>query len=352
MRQREFTVRFHTPAFLGNAKQVAQWRTPPFKALLRQWWRVAYAADADRDFAVDLAAMRREEGLLFGNAWLDDNFCKSLVRLRLSRWDEGKLKQDAWPKDQTVDHPEVKDRQSGNLKPVGSALYLGYGPLTFKGGTSLKAAAAIGNGEEAKLRIAFPEAQAGCLTRALWLMDRYGTLGGRSRNGWGSFSLEPVEPAPDLAHVPCSRPWRDCLDRDWPHAIGQDENGALIWKTLPFKDWQALIKCLAQIKIGLRTQFKFQSGKNAKLPELRHWLSYPVTNHSVMPWGNDKRLPNSLRFKVRLLDEGQVCGVIFHVPHAPPKDFRTDINAITQVWQDVHRFLDRLQEPRLSRIPV
>ena len=35
-----YTLSFTTPAFLGNASQQAQWRTPPVKALLRQWWRV------------------------------------------------------------------------------------------------------------------------------------------------------------------------------------------------------------------------------------------------------------------------------------------------------------------------
>ncbi len=43
MRKLEYQVTFNTPAFLGNADQQAQWRTPPFKALLRQWWRVASA---------------------------------------------------------------------------------------------------------------------------------------------------------------------------------------------------------------------------------------------------------------------------------------------------------------------
>src|SRR5262249_59346834 len=43
--QLNYTVRFLCPAFLGNADQSGQWRTPPFKALLRQWWRLAYAAD-------------------------------------------------------------------------------------------------------------------------------------------------------------------------------------------------------------------------------------------------------------------------------------------------------------------
>src|SRR5690606_24563642 len=66
MKELKYQVRFLTPAFLGNAEQSGQWRTPPFKALLRQWWRVAYAASGG--FNVDVLKMRQEEGLLFGNA--------------------------------------------------------------------------------------------------------------------------------------------------------------------------------------------------------------------------------------------------------------------------------------------
>ena len=36
MRELTYQVSFNTPAFLGNSEQQAQWRTPPFKALLRR----------------------------------------------------------------------------------------------------------------------------------------------------------------------------------------------------------------------------------------------------------------------------------------------------------------------------
>jgi CRISPR-associated protein Cmr1 len=36
MTQKNYVLRFCTPAFLGNAEQSGQWRTPPFKAQLRQ----------------------------------------------------------------------------------------------------------------------------------------------------------------------------------------------------------------------------------------------------------------------------------------------------------------------------
>lgn len=37
MKQVSYAVKFITPAFLGNADASFQWRTLPFKALLRQW---------------------------------------------------------------------------------------------------------------------------------------------------------------------------------------------------------------------------------------------------------------------------------------------------------------------------
>jgi len=351
----EYRVSFATPAFLGNAEQNAQWRTPPFKALLRQWWRVTYA-EAHR-YPQSTVAMRREEGLLFGNAWLshseqgrdvaDHN--KSLVRIRLDKWDIGTLR--AWQPLPTVSHPEVKF-------PVGSDLYLGYGPLTLPHGSKhpqLKNNAAIQVGESATLAIAVPDEQAPHIERALWLMDRYATAGGRSRNGWGSFALTPKEGTPDLAGASPLRPWRDCLSLDWPHALGQDDHGALIWQTRPFDDWKALMRELAVVKIGLRTQFVFTTGKNADHPDARHWLSHPVTNHNVAAWKErgrgDFRLPNSLRFKARKTSDGKFVGVVFHVPCLPPPEFRPDRRVIESVWQRVHTFLDTPAQ-QLTRAPA
>lgn len=353
MKVLEYTVRFITPAFLGDAEQSGQWRTPPFKALLRQWWRVAYAAD--KNFNVDVDGMRREEGLLFGNAWLEDSFCKSQVRLRLSRWNEGQLKKAQWPADASVSHPEVTNRDN-KLVPIGSSLYLGYGPLTYdkkRSATGLKANAAIQAHDEAIFSLAYPEATATRIDRALWLIDRYGTLGGRGRNGWGSFALLPSDEFG--AAEPPLRAWQECLGCDWPHAIGRDAKGALIWQTQPFDDWKALMKRLAEIKIGLRTQFAFPNRQPDGEVHERHWLSYPVTKHSVRAWDKEKlRLPNTLRFKLRATANGQLVGVIFHVPHLPPKNFRPnrqDIQDIESVWTHVHRFLDRSAQA-LTRIPA
>lgn len=343
MKKLEYRVMFTTPAFLGNAEQSGQWRTPPFKALLRQWWRMAYAAA--KRFQVEVADMRREEGRLFGAA-ANGTGNRSLIRLRLDRWDVGSLKNWNGLEQQTVHHREVERTKY----QVGPHAYLGFGPLDGRGGTKLaKANAAIQCGEAATLSLAFPYEHADLLDATLLLVDRYGTLGGRSRNGWGSISLMPMEGTPALQGMAPLRPWRDALGLDWPHAIGQDDERPLVWQTESFEDWKSLMRRLAEVKIGLRTQFAFPDARAPhESPLDRHWLSYPVTNHAVSDW-NNLRLPNSLRFKARLTPDGNVIGVIFHVSCAPPKGFQPDRSAIDRVWQQVHRHLD---QSGLKRIPA
>jgi CRISPR-associated protein Cmr1 len=351
--QLSYTVRFLCPAFLGNAEQSGQWRTPPFKALLRQWWRMAYAAD--HQFSVNVGRMRDLEGQLFGAAADAASSNRSRMRIRLDRWDLGSLK--GWQPTGTVRHPEV----GANGQNISSDLYLGYGPLKFERGTVLKANAAIQAGEGATLRLALTreagDEQSARVPKVLALTNLYGTLGGRSRNGWGSFVLEPLDGTPALplsVDASLLRPWRQALGVDWPHAIGRDEKGGLIWQTTEgFPDWKAAMRRLAEIKIGLRTQFKFVDERPPhSAPNERHWLSYPVTNHRVRDWG-DKRLPNSLRFKMRRDggDPARLRGIIFHVPCLPPHDFNPSRAAIVQVWERVHEFLDNPAQ-KLSRIPA
>lgn len=341
------TVKFLTPAFLGDANQQGRWRTPPFKALLRQWWRVAYAAK--RNFTVDVLEMREKEGQLFGNAWLTKKehgrektaASRSQVRLRLEHWRPGTLSTWGGLEPTGVTHPEV------GRSSIGPQLYLGYGPLSFAhGATTLQRAPAIAPTEQARLSVAVPESEAALIEQALYLMHLYGTAGGRSRNGWGSFALEP---APAEAPVP-QRPWRYALEVDWAHALGRDERGPLIWQTVPgHEDWKEAMRALALIRLAVRTLFPF-SNPPTRGPEERHWLAYPVTNHN-QPWGPQLRLPNSLRFKVRLReqDSSKLAATVFHVPCLPPPDFKPYRTQIGQVWERVHRLLDELSKPDKQR---
>ena len=220
MKTCSYQIRFLTPAFLGNASQQAQWRTPPIKALLRQWWRVAVA----QQVRYNPDALREREAELFGVAADGGDSHQSLIRLHLSHWNEGNLKE--WSRHEAVSHPEVRN-------PVGSDLYLGFGPLTYNTATrstGLKSKAAIQANDSAILSLAVPDQHADAIRTALTLMNFYGTLGGRSRNGWGSFSLLPENGWPALDEALDSRfmrPWQEALQLDWPHALGRDNQRPL-----------------------------------------------------------------------------------------------------------------------------
>jgi CRISPR-associated protein Cmr1 len=372
MKTRQLQIQFLTPAFLGDATQSGRWRSPPFKAQLRQWWRVAYAAQ--QQFDMDVTKMRDIEGRLFGHAWLkDDSFerdgkrvetaaRKSEVRLRLNHWSEGQLK--SWDRLEvgTVFHPEAEKVRN----QVGPHAYLGYGPLDGRGGTKLqdkqgKPNAAIQANEQAQLSIAFPDDQSAMLDQALLLMNLYGTVGGRSRNGWGSYSLQRIDGVETTTCLPPTQALAKCLSMDWPHALGSDSQGALVWQTLPHKDWAGLMRTLAEIKIKLRTQaaFKFPHAQPDGQVHDRHWLSYPITRHDVNDWKRKNlRLPNQLRFKVRHTDAGLV-GVIFHMPHLPPAEFRPDPKTLESIWRTVHSHLGTYERPapeiahlKLTRTPA
>lgn len=329
----EYTVRFNTPAFLGNAQRDGQWRTPPFKALLRQWWRVAYAAE--RQFSVDVDEMRRDEGRLFGHAWLTDDrddkgrkvaARKSEVRLRLEGWSMGHLK----------NAPLVGKVKLGK-KEIDGALYLGYGPVAQ--GPKLKGNAAIQVGEKATLRIAFPEGRG--VEQAIGLMNAYGAVGGRSRNGWGSFELEGVS---RLTEFP-TRDWKAAFNLDWSHAFGKDDKGALVWQSEGQAKWEDSMKLLAQLRAGLRRA----------VPEPL-MLACPANKRTMPHWKSDDRVPNSLRFKVRS-DGTQFKALVFHMPCRPKDELWGKLNAETQkgfldCYAKAHAFLDGNQQFLFRRTTV
>lgn len=367
MKEWQYKVTFLTPAFLGDAQQNGRWRTPPFKALLRQWWRVIWAAD--HDFSRPYDQMRVEEGLLFGNAWLKDKFRKSLVRVRLDRWSAGTLTQQRWvqreaPPTEKVQHPEVN-------QPIGPMLYLGYGPLlTVRAAqgwaTVMKNSTAIAPGESATLAVGIPESHPDPdihriiqeniprIPRVLSLVHSYGTVGGRSRNGWGSLELEPLGDTPPFEETPLPlRDWQRALALDWPHAIATKDNRPLIWRTLRgYGQWDEVMRVLAIVKIALRTQFAFPSTPPPHpTVQDRHLLSYPITKHTTRAWSNTFRLPNSLRFKVRRdrANPQRLIGVIFHIACSPPPAFHANPAQIQSVWSEVHKLLDELCEQPQDR---
>ena len=360
MNKEDYQISFNVPAFLGDAEQKSAWRTPPFKALIQHWWRIAVAKEHDYDWQ----QIRESEGRLFGHAWLKDISGKdwamrSQVRIRLEHHNSGMLTH--WensPANNKVTHPEVKDRNTGKLRPMAPETYLAYGPLHFREG--LVHTPAIKAEEKNQLTMIHPKKDDATFEQVMQLIHWFGTLGGRSRNGWGSVNLQDVgiqESSILKADNPLfhsiTRPLSECLKMDWPHAIGIDDHGLLIWQTQERDNWHLVIKDLAQTKIKFRTDLPFPNAAPGGF-EPRHLLAYPVTNHKINTWGNTGRLANQLRFKVAKTVGNKFIGIIVHLPCALPNEMSQGLRNApsTQqqigIWQQVHNSLNSQQD--LKRI--
>ena len=358
MRELTYQVSFNTPAFLGNAEQQAQWRTPPFKALLRQWWRVVKAPSAGYDHHILLQL----ENALFGSAGDDSGGGRSKVQLRLSSWEPGNLAR--VDNGKPVTHPEVKATPGANL-------YLGYGPI----GGAVARSAIDPKTSPLTLKLRLPTEFEPEIRSAVQLAHWFGTVGSRSRNGGGAvhFEGDGLLPAKDLKAETLSAQGvllatNSCLRREWPHAIGMDKASTpTIWRLLKPEDnkldgfgrWEDVMLMLAQIKIAVRTAefFKFQGGGPAghDKPQPRHLLSYPSGgSHSVNGWGKDGRMANQVRFKVHRRLDGKFMALIVHLPCAlPDKMVRAVKGAIPDqegVWSEVHRLLDAQRSNGLIRL--
>ena len=331
---RTFRVEFTTPAFLGDAQQSGAWRTPPFKHLLREWWRVAWAAGND---PADWREMREIEGRLFGHAWLSTDrdsegrpvaARRSRVRLHLEPWKKGGLS--SMPKTESV---------GTGKQSVPAALYLGYGAVDQRDRKSIRGGAAIGPDQSVELRIAFEEGAegAGLLEATFSLIQAFGTVGGRGHNGWGSVRLiEGDDPISGPKGGGWLRDWRECLRAGWPCAVGKDERGALVWMTRTCKSWEEAIGALARVRKAVNACAKEQRA--------RHVLSQPVPRLR----GAGGRMPGSLRFKVRR--EGDAFrGVVFHMPYLAPPVRQEGPGLLERVWQAVHRRMDTDRALALQR---
>ncbi|MGQ9486117.1 MAG: RAMP superfamily CRISPR-associated protein [Desulfosoma sp.] len=363
---RTYQVRFVTPAFLGGADQSGQWRVPPFKALLRKWWRIVWWNAQERP---SLENLRLWESRLFGTtAGLEAG--ASRIRLRIDTWRQGSLRKNHFDnvKCGEIVHREVK-------RKLNAALYLGYGPIGWDKAQKrpgLQRLSAVGTDEKGQLTLMYPAELDRDMTQTMRLLALFGCLGARSRNGWGSLSLyDASQNVSDLFdenvldHKSRSArewldrlavPWIDALQHDWCHALGRDDKGLLLWCTDSRERWEDVLTLLARIKIHLRTQFAFhEQGPHTKLCE-RHILAYPVTNHVLQAWGDDKRSANQLFFKVHAVGGG-FCGLVAHLTHGMPQVLKRALKEKTpeqdlcsmehSVWSRVHESLDK----QLVRLP-
>lgn len=123
-----------------------------------------------------------------------------------------------------------------------------------------------------------PKTYSDDVKKSLWMLDRFGSIGGRSNNGWGSLSVK-LDSADNLLRPilkNLSRGLEDCLKEKWPYAFGKDDKGIMVWQYSAsslyqiFNELAALRKSLNEKgKIpganrgATQIHFKIKKGENA-----------------------------------------------------------------------------------------
>ncbi len=323
---------FVTPAFLGGAEQKAELRAPAFKSLLRYWWRIAVSKECG--YKVEL--IRNKEAHIFGSVFNETLRSK----VTISVIEESQLKTEtesprAW--ERKID---PSDRRSGDV-----VSYLGYGafsgPSKFAPGRTAISPREPSNSAAsqnvARIEIGhrgLNSDQLGELNRALVLLANFGSVGNKSRNGFGSFyladnSCEELYQNKNKATSMVSRPILEAVN--WPTSIALDENDRLcIWNTSTKKDWLGVMQDYAKIKKELYTFAKNRVGQpNGKTGRDMLGTHLP-------------RFPSQLHFVIRPTkpDFSGYRGTLVHIPVSQKEEIaHSEVN----FWCDIYTKLDIYQ---------
>lgn len=288
-----------TPMFLGNAEQKAEWRSEPFKGLMRFWWRVSQGS-----LQMEWRELLKHESALFGSAGDDDGKGgKSNVIVRVI---SQAMPSSDLPKDIKVTHPEIN-------APIYAMAYLaGQGIINKK-----KKPHFFPVNSTFTLQIDSPRSETNAMKKVICLIQLFGALGARSRNGWGSFRIigggyESQEITQTLQSSEVND-WKTGFTKDYPNSLGKDSIGSLLWKTVPKrKHWNDVMKDLAEAYIELRAG-KIKNDPQKLHPEQeRPLLGTPITHHI-----NDERYSSPIRLMVRKRGS-EYLGFILHLPQQFP----------------------------------
>ena len=339
MEELQLTVEFLTPTFLGDADQNAELRAAPFKNLLRQWWRVAVGGKEN-----DAKKMLAAEGELFGSVLDDNRASASKVRFTLTCDDEKcEVVGDFINLGETF-HKNVQNKKTGKKgMEISNAVYLGFGPLSNPPKKYIRPSS------KAELTLTLPKSYCDEIVQVLQMIDAFGAIGSRSRNGWGSLSL-----ASD--YFSRKQPW-DFNEtasievlvglagaKEYPSKLGSDANRRLLcWETkfegMKEYDWKAIMQILAKHYLELRTSLDL---KDKDRVNERHILGYPVTHHNELnKWGGKNgRMPSQLRLMVKRNQHNQLVGRILHLPHKLPNQWNNILGQELDIWKKIHALLD------------
>lgn len=325
----KFKLEVLTPMFLGGANGDSELRPAPLKNSIRYWWRITQGE-------LSHEKMLGKEQQLFGG--VTGEATRSLVDVVVT----GSVRTGGVGE---VDDAIGRTRNpEANGRNVPLSAYLGMGPVNFNG---IYTKTRILPGEKFTVSVSYPKEHKNNIIDALSLFAEFGSLGARSRNGWGSFNLLAENNSVLLSREKLFENYGEELSeifkvgKKYPFKLGKSNKQPLLWKISMGNTWQKAMKLAGESYMDLRQQALPLPNASPKVVQKRHILGYPITNHSkIDSWGgNNGRMPSQLRIIIR--KTGNKYNVFFfHLPHKIPKPWDSSLGTELSVWQKLHNYLD------------
>lgn len=326
-----------TPMFLGNANpREAELRPPSIKGAMRFWWRAMNAG-------LPLGKLKRKETELFGGVpdnenKEDEKIGKSKVVISVIQKD-CKISNSALEVYKTLE-TSILDKQNRPRK-IDSILFLGYGKGTPKALTKIQ------NGRErkewivewadyitpgSKFSVNFHSFDQNVLTevvKSFMTLEHFGGIGGKSRNGFGSFKIHSIKIKGEGFNIPDFSPTSFFNLSELPSFPAFSEKAKLIEGKYESPLWHDALNNLAEVYYGAKSKLV----NTDKIPDSnmfgnkKEFVGMLLKDTSIKLKEKPNRIPKPYFMKIDQTDEGKYTWRILYLPSKFLEGIKTDKNS-------------------------
>ncbi len=314
-------VEFLTPCFLGGADQNAELRSAPFKAALRQWWRILYGCEY-----LTPEKLKTAEDSIFGSTEISAQVrisVKGNISTSQSGFSNGK---------------KIQVTSKGRSFPINIIDYLAYGKYDYiKGQGNKYHKTHIIAGSKFQLLICYHNRLKKEISSTINAFLMYGSVGSRCRNGFGSLQ------ATELVNSSYSIPFNSINKKSYPIL---SKESRLYITTHGYTRWEDALSDLgtyyreARTSLENRHQFK-RRGFIARPIEVKNEYNIPKNVR-------EGRHPKQFYMSLKKMADGKFFGQILVLPILFYEE--TSINQYNQAIQDMCKYLSTKMEDKTSEI--
>lgn len=291
-----FTIEVITPAFLGGAGSDAELRSASFKGLIRYWWRIVFGSQYGDNIL-------QRESEIFGAATDDKKIRagKSNVQIMIE------------PIKNLSGHIE---KLNGKPKRVTSKRnsffinlleYLAFGVAVYDKNQrrNVISRTALKPGSQFNLTLSVSKPFSEEVLQAFLYLCKYGGVGAKNRNGFGSLHI--INTAPEIPNLKTPA----AFHRPKQKYSALSDSTRLFCTRKSYITWEEALSELADVYISIRKKID-----SPHIYNNRGLMARPIvaTGENVPDPVKNKRHPKFLFMNITRIDDGKYRGTILTLP--------------------------------------